>query len=122
MQLDLEKGNGLVIQSFRLGEIRINDAIITNNIIITADEILGEWSPPPIAEIGIVDFELPLEQGPEVILFGTGMTQQFPAGILTTDILRRGIGFEVMDTGAACRTFNVLRSEQRRVVAALLLS
>jgi uncharacterized protein len=121
MQLDLEKGDGLVIRSFSEGELRINDEVVTSNVIITAEKIIGEWSPPPIDEIRIQDFEMLIELEPEVILFGTGLTQRFPPGTVTTEILRRGIGFEVMDTNAACRTFNILTSELRRVVAALLV-
>ena len=58
---------------------------------------------------------------PEVILLGTGESQAFPPGRRMTDIMRRGIGLEIMTTGAACRTYNVLMAEQRRVVAALIL-
>jgi uncharacterized protein len=122
MQLDLEKSSGLVIRSFSTGEIHINDQIVTSHILLTANEIIGEWAPPPIEELSIADFRLLLDHEPEVILFGTGPVQCFPTGALTTDILRQNVGFEVMDTSAACRTFNVLASERRRVVAALLVS
>lgn len=57
---------------------------------------------------------------PEVVLLGTGPKQLFPASEFGATFLRAGVGFEVMDTGAACRTFNVLVSEQRRVVALLI--
>jgi uncharacterized protein len=58
---------------------------------------------------------------PEVVLIGTGQRQVFPAPAFGAQFLRAGIGFEVMDTGAACRTFNVLVSEQRLVVALLIV-
>jgi len=58
---------------------------------------------------------------PELVLVGTGHRQEFPAAAFGAHFLKSGIGFEVMDTGAACRTFNVLVSEQRHVVALLLL-
>ena len=121
MQLDLEKGSGLVIRSFSAGEIHINDQVVTNHIILTAEEIIGEWSPPQIEKLSIDDFGLLIERDPEVILFGTGPVQRFPSVTVTTEIMQQGIGFEVMDTAAACRTFNVLVSEHRRVVAALLV-
>jgi uncharacterized protein len=55
------------------------------------------------------------------VLVGTGVRQVFPAAEFAAQFLRAGIGLEVMDTGAACRTFNVLLTEQRRVVALLLV-
>src|SRR5712672_2868747 len=60
-----------------------------------------------------------LSQGPELVLLGTGPRQIFPAASFRAQFLSAGIGFEVMDTGAACRTFNVLVAEQRPVVALL---
>ena len=121
MQLNLDESNGLVIQSFIAGELRINNKALSHHVILTADEIICEWSPPAIEDLSIADFRLLLDRDPEVILFGTGTVQQFPDGALTTEILRRGVGFEVMNTSAACRTFNVLVSEHRRVVAALMI-
>ena len=58
---------------------------------------------------------------PEIVVLGSGTRQRFPELQLLAALLSRGIGCEVMDTGAACRTYNVLASEDRRVVAALLL-
>lgn len=121
MLLEPENRNGLSIISFSEGEIRINDQVLTCPVILTPEKIVSEWSPPPVRELGLADFELILAQDPEVIIFGTGIRQYFPPGALSTDILRQGVGFEVMATAAACRTYNVLASEYRRVVAALLV-
>ncbi len=121
MQLDLEKGSGILIRSFSAGKLHVNDQIIDRHVMLTADEIISDWSPAPLENLSITDFSLALERSPEVILFGTGLTQRFPNTQLITEIVRQGIGFEIMDTAAACRTFNVLAAEQRRVVAALLL-
>jgi len=121
MQLDLEKGSGLLIRSFSAGKLHVNDQVIDHDVMLTADEIISDWSPASPENLSIADFALALERSPEVILFGTGLTQRFPDLQLITEIIRQGIGFEVMDTAAACRTFNVLAAEQRRVVAALLV-
>lgn len=129
MQIDREPGYGNIIRSFSVGELRINDAVFTNHVIVSTDAIIENWSPADIENLSIADFADALgdtvgaavSAAPEVILFGTGATQIFPPGTVITDILRRGIGFEVMDTGAACRTFNVLAGERRNVVAALLV-
>ena len=121
MQLDLEKHSGIFIRSFRPGELRIGDDVIERPVILSPEQIVADWSPAPIAELSIADFDLALATEPEVILFGTGAAQVFPPTELISGILRTGIGFEVMDTRAASRTFNVLASEGRRVVAALIV-
>jgi uncharacterized protein len=56
---------------------------------------------------------------PEVVLLGTGVRLYIPEIDITAYFNSRGVGFEVMDTGAACRAFNVLIAEDRRVVAVL---
>jgi uncharacterized protein len=68
----------------------------------------------------MVSLRVAIELAPEVIVLGTGPNQQFPSPGLIAEVLRMGIGMEVMDTRAACRTYNILASEYRRVVAALL--
>ena len=67
------------------------------------------------------DFAPILSMQPEIVLLGTGSRLCFPAAQLTAGILAAGVGLEVMDTAAPCRTFNILLSEQRSVVAALVL-
>ena len=121
MQLDLEKGSGILIRSFEEGKLHVNDQIIDINVMLTSDEIIADWSPASLENLSIADFELALARSPEVILLGTGLKQRFPHMQLITEIVRQGIGFEIMNTAAACRTFNVLASEQRQVVAALFL-
>jgi len=59
---------------------------------------------------------------PELVLLGTGSTQRFPPGAIRAALTACGVGLEVMDLGAACRTFNVLVQEERQVAAALFLS
>jgi uncharacterized protein len=121
MQLDLEKADGNIIRSYSPGELHINGKVLTSHIILSADSMICEWMPTAIADMNIRDFAPVLELQPQVILFGSGETQIFPPGALVTAIMKQGIGFETMDTAAACRTFNVLACEQRRVVAALLV-
>ena len=78
--------------------------------------------PAPLAELSIADFEAAIELQPDVILFGTGTAQRFPDIALLTAIMQQGVAIEVMETHAACRTFNVLINEHRAAVAALLVS
>ena len=70
----------------------------------------------------MADFQPALDFQPEILLFGTGTSQQFPALSLMTEIMQAGTAIEVMETAAACRTFNVLISENRSVIAALLVN
>ena len=121
MQLDREPSAGVFIRSFRPGTLRLADRDITSPVILTASEVITSWSPPTVGAMSIDDFALALQHEPELLLLGTGSRQHFPAPAIGMQIMRAGIGFEVMNTHAACRTFNVLAGEGRRVMAALLL-
>jgi uncharacterized protein len=110
-----------VIRGYGRGELRINDQLYQQSLIVSATTIRPE---PALTDIGgLIDehatFILSLK--PEVVLLGTGQRQVFPNASFGARFLKAGVGFEVMDTGAACRTFNVLVGEQRQVVALLLL-
>jgi uncharacterized protein len=109
-----------LIRSYGTGEIKINDAAFKSAVIVSSSAI--EPGPPIAAasELAAAHAAAVLALEPEVVLLGTGPRQFFPAPEFGAAFLRAGIGFEVMDTGAACRTFNVLVAEQRRVVALLI--
>jgi uncharacterized protein len=121
MKLHAEKGSGNYIQSVTRDAVLINGTSYTLPVIVSADRIISDWAPRRIADLTLDDFQAALDLEPEVILFGTGTTHQFASNRLVTSIMSRGVGFEVMATDAACRTYNVLAAEDRRVVAALLL-
>jgi len=121
MKLSAESGSGNVIRSFKPGELRLTEQTFDVHVILSATKIIRDWKPAAFSELSIADFEPAIALDPEIILFGTGEQQRFPDNALMTEIMRQGIAFEVMDTAAACRTFNVLVSEFREVVAALLV-
>jgi uncharacterized protein len=121
MKLHAEKPSGNYIQSVTPAAVLIGGTSYSGPVIVSADRIITDWKPRPIPELQLDDFQLVLELNPELILFGTGTTHRFAGNRLLTTIMSRGIGFEVMATDAACRTYNVLMAEDRRVVAALLL-
>ncbi len=121
MKLHAEKGSGNYIQSVTADAVLINGTSYTGHVIVSADRVIAGWSPRPITELRVDDFAAALDLEPEVILFGTGSAHRFAGNHLVTAIMSRGVGFEVMATRAACRTYNVLTAEDRRVVAALLL-
>ena len=121
MKFSTDKVQGNFIQSYTSGVIELRDRNLTSHAIISADQIISDWQPASIDSLSLVDFQPALEMKPEILLFGTGEQQQFPDIGLLTDIMRSGTAIEVMQTHAACRTFNVLISENRSVVAALLV-
>jgi uncharacterized protein len=121
MKLTQEMGSGYRIRSYEPGRIRINDDIIEHSVIVMADRLVTDWPPQSLTELAEQHVQAILDLDPEVIILGTGATQQFPARAILQRILKSGIGVEVMETGAACRTYNVLMAEDRRVAAALFL-
>lgn len=121
MKFTADSTSGNIIRSYSPGEIKLRGEIIRSNLIISQDKVIPDWDPPSIEQLSIADFAPALEQKPEIILFGTGRLQKFPGISLLTEIMRSGTAIEVMETGAACRTYNVLISEFRSVVAALLI-
>lgn len=122
MKFTADSADGNVIRSFSPGQICLYNDIIDTHAIISRDLIIADWNPPSIEEITLEDFRPALELNPDIILFGTGINQRFPNLGVLTDIMRNGVAIEVMETHAACRTFNVLISEHRAVVAALLVN
>jgi uncharacterized protein len=79
------------------------------------------WAPARIEDLQAPHFEQALSLQPELVIFGSGQRHRFIPAALVRCLIERGIGVEMMDTAAACRTYNVLASEGRAVLAALLL-
>jgi uncharacterized protein len=121
MKFTADTTSGNVIRSYSPGEISLRDTVFTSHVIISQEQIISDWNPPAVDQLSIADFAPALELKPDIILFGTGLQQRFPDISLLTEIMRSGVAIEVMDTTAACRTFNVLIGEYRPVVAALLI-
>lgn len=79
------------------------------------------WIPVDVSQLTLDDFEKLLHCKPDVIILGSGKKLKFPNNELRKEFNRLNIGLEVMDTGAACRTYNILLSEGRNVAAAIFL-
>lgn len=123
MKFNLETPeDGYLIQSYDKGQIVVNGQIFTSSIVVGTDQIQPDWPPNEVSDLIPAHFETLLEFEPEIIIFGSGEKQQFPSPELLAPLIKKGIGLESMTTAAACRTYNVLVSEYRRVVAALLLT
>jgi uncharacterized protein len=116
-----ESPNVNVIRSYGPGELRINEEVFRTTMIVASTATRAAPSITNAAELDSAHASLLLELQPEVVLVGTGQRQVFPAPAFGAQFLKAGIGFEAMSTGAACRTFNVLVSEQRLVVALLIV-
>jgi len=108
------------ITAYGEGYVMVNGARYERNVIVLADRVL-EWETASFEALGVADFERLAQLRPEVVLLGTGARLRFPPPPLTRPLIESRLGLEVMDVQAACRTFNILASEGRRVVAALLL-
>jgi len=113
------EANAIVACSDR--EVRLRDRAIAGSVIVTRESVLDDWRPPAPQSLSIDDFAKLIPLKPEVVLLGTGSRQLLPPPALYAAFAERGIGLEVMDNRAACRTFNLLLSEYRDVAVALML-
>ncbi len=109
------------IRAYDAGCVRIGEREYHRSLLLTAERLIADWRPCRVSDLGAQDFAPILDWQPEILLLGTGQILQFPEQQVTAALLQRGIGVEIMDTAAACRTFNILLAEQREVAAALLL-
>ena len=110
-----------LVQACSSTEIRVGERLIRASLILTATDMLLDWPPRNIRELSSEHLQRALDLEPEVILLGTGSRQEFPDAHTLAAVHRAGVGIEVMDTRAACRTYNVLVQEGRKVAAALML-
>jgi len=94
---------------------------LTESFIMTPERLIRNWPPDSVEKINAEHLEIITQLNPEVVLIGTGQTLIFPDTRLTIQLMEQGIGVEVMDTAAACRTYNVLMHEARRVLLALVV-
>lgn len=100
--------------------VAVNHEKHLKNLILLPESIIHEWSTATIETLTQADMQKLLELGTEIILLGTGKRLRFPPGPLLRPFAPAGIGLEVMDLQAACRTYNILAAEGRKVAAALL--
>lgn len=120
MKLQQDDRNGLnQFTAFAVGEVRINGEICTGSLLVTPERIEA-WRPVSFDDLAEADFARALELVPEVVLLGTGSNLRFPHPALYRGLMAARIGVEVMDSRAACRTFNILCEEGRRVLVLLL--
>ena len=102
------------------GYVLVNGVRHTGSVIVLADRVLP-WDAAAFERLDAAHFAALAALGVEVVLLGTGAALRFPHPRLTRPLAEAGIGLEVMDIRAACRTYNILAAEERRVAAALLI-
>lgn len=103
------------------GYVMVNQMRYERSLIILPDRIIEDWPAQTFEQLAVEHFEQLLSLQPEIVLLGTGATLRFPHPSLIKILIAAKIGVEVMDTNAACRTYNILTAEGRRVAAALLV-
>jgi len=122
MNLELDTNtSGYTIRGYDQSSIRINDRRFTASLILTPTLLIEEWPPQAVAEITAEHLAQIIELAPEIVLLGTGSQLCFPEAEISGVFINAGIGFEVMDTAAACRSYLVLASEGRNVAVALII-
>lgn len=122
MQLNLERPDyTYFLRSADGGQAIVNDRVFTRSVIVSPQTLIEGWPVRPDQALVPADLEPLLALDPELVVLGTGAMQVFPSAAVLAACLTRGIGIEVMTNAAAARTFNVLASEGRRVVAGLIL-
>jgi uncharacterized protein len=118
---EIEDPGTNLIEAYGEGRVRINGRDYTRNVAVSAEHLTRDWGPDDPAGLSVEHLEGVLGPATQILIVGTGATQRFPEPSVHFALLERGIGVEVMDTGAACRTYNILVAEGRNVVAALML-
>lgn len=122
MQLTLENPDfRYFLRGVNADGVLVNERRLAASFILSPMALIEAWRPRSVAELLPEDMEPLLALNPSVVLLGSGATLRFPSAAVMAACLTRGIGIEVMDNAAAARTFNVLATEARKVVAGFLL-
>lgn len=123
MELNLDTGAGRYqILAYTKDYIQVNDQKIRHSLIVMPDKLIDPWPPHCIADLTTENLQIIVDLRPSIVLLGSGEGLAFPDAALLNVFYQQKIGIEVMNNGAACRTYTVLMSEGRNVAAALLIA
>lgn len=114
-------GQGFHITAYEQGMVVVSGSPKTSSFIISLEQLIEDWEPTHIDQLRTQHMQPLLELTPELVLIGTGETLKFPAIEHYACLLQQNIGVEIMDSAAACRTYNILISEGRKVAAGVIL-
>lgn len=122
MKFHLQTPTANVVTGTGPGWIRVGPTEYRTNLVLLPDAVVEGWAPAGFDALGEQDFAALLVHRPALVLLGTGARQRIPHPRLLRALTAAHVGVEAMDTGAACRTFNILVAEDRRVAAALVIA
>src|SRR5262245_55153516 len=121
MKFTQQRQDGVnLIRRYGTDYIVVGEREMRESCIVSASSVMP-WPPRSVDELSVEHLPALFEPAPEIVVLATGVTQKFPRAALRAQFATRKIGLEVMEIGAACRTYNVLVGEERRVLAAVLL-
>jgi uncharacterized protein len=122
MKLHLDSpGGSYQITGYGPGFVRVNEQRYARSLLVFPDKLIPHWSPVNISSLCAADMNPIIGLSPEIVLIGTGSRHVFPDAYLMAPLIAVRVGVETMDTFAACRTYNILLAEGRRVAAALII-
>ncbi|HEX4269590.1 MAG TPA: Mth938-like domain-containing protein [Steroidobacteraceae bacterium] len=122
MKFTLENSSRVnLVRAYSRAELRIGEELVRSSCIVSADRLITDWPPARFDALRPEHLQAIFELEPEVVLLGTGERQRFPPADVRAPFAERRVGLEVMDLGAACRTYNILVQEERHAVAVLFL-
>ena len=121
MKFNPDPTTGNTISGYGPGWVSVKSQRFHSNVLI-GHNLLEAWDCGDFASLRAENFSPIANLNPEVLIFGSGQRLQFPPAAVLKDLYALGIGVETMDTQAACRTYNFLLGEGRRVIAALLIA
>ena len=123
MKLHLSNTSGIhTFTGYGEGYVMVDRQRHARSLVVMPDRVLTEWGPASFDGLAVEDFTRLVELAPEIVLLGTGNRLRFPPPELLRTLNAARIGLEVMDIPAACRTYNILAAEERKVAAALLFN
>jgi uncharacterized protein len=122
LKIEREQAEGRnMFTGYGEGYVAVNGTRHGSSLVVAADRLVTDWPVASVEGIGADHLAAIVELRPEIVLLGTGRTFTFPEPRLLAPLHNAGIGVEVMDTPAACRTYNILLGEGRNVIAALII-
>ena len=119
---EADPNEGYFITSYDESTLQVNGKNFNSSLIIASAELKTDWPPRSIENLSAEHFSHIIAMQPELVIIGTGNKLIFPPVETYAELINLGVGVEIMDTGAACRTYNILTGEGRHVVCGLILS
>ena len=121
MKFHLQAPSSNLVTGTGPGWVRVGTQDYRSSVVLTPSQVDAGFAPQGFEGLAAGDFQRLLASSPEIVLLGTGASQRFPHPRVIAPLLEARVGIEVMDTRAACRTYNILVAEGRNVVAALIV-